>query len=180
MSAERKVFGKLQGMADTPPDLIEIQTKSFNDFLQADVPPAKRKNQGLQAIFNEIFPVVSFESRFTLDFAGYVLEPPKKTYLQALLDGETFSRTLKAKFRLTEGGSAVEDEVFLGDIPIMTPDGAFVINGAERVIVSQLHRSPGISTERQVHANGQSDEPTGGRCAVSPIKSNRQCDPSCT
>ena len=155
MSAERKVFGKLQGMATTPPDLIEIQTKSYQDFLQADVPPAKRENKGLQAIFNEIFPISSYDGRFTLDFVSYNLGEPKKSYLAALMDGETYSRPLHATFRLKDGEAVHEDEVFLGDMPVMTPDGAFVVNGAERVIVSQLHRSPGISTERQVHANGQ-------------------------
>ena len=154
MSAERKVFGRLQGMAETPPDLIEIQTKSYEDFLQADVPPAKRENKGLQAIFREIFPVVSPDARYSLDFVGYVLEPPKKSYLQALMDGVTYSRSLKATFRLNNAGVTKEEEVFLGEMPVMTPDGAFVINGAERVIVSQLHRSPGISTEKAIHANG--------------------------
>ena len=155
MSAERKVFGRLQGMAETPPDLIAIQTKAYDDFLQADVPPQKRANQGLQAIFKEIFPVNSYDGRFKLDFVGYRLEEEAKSYLQALIDGETYKRPLKATFRLTEGEETREEEVFLGDMPIMTPDGAFVVNGAERVIVSQLHRSPGISTEKQVHANGQ-------------------------
>ena len=155
MSAERKVFGRLQSMAETPPDLIEIQTKSYHDFLQEDVPPQKRENRGLQAIFKEVFPVVSADARYSLDFVSYRLEEPKKSYLQALIDGETYSRPLHAKFRLNDAGEVREEEVFLGDMPMMTPDGAFVINGAERVIVSQLHRSPGISTERQVHANGQ-------------------------
>ncbi len=155
MSAERKVFGKLQGMAETPPDLITIQTKSYADFLQADVPPSKREVKGLQAIFKEIFPVVSYDGRFSLEFVSYNLSEPNKSYLQALMDGETYSRALYARFRLKEGEEVREEEVFLGDMPVMTPDGAFVVNGAERVIVSQLHRSPGISTERQVHANGQ-------------------------
>ena len=155
MSAERKVFGRLQGMAETPPDLIEIQTKSYQDFLQADIAPQKRKDIGLQAIFKEIFPVVSADGRYSLDFVGYNLEAPKKGYLQALMDGETYARPIKATFRLKDAEDVREEEVFLGDMPVMTPDGAFVVNGAERVIVSQLHRSPGISTERQVHANGQ-------------------------
>ena len=155
MSAERKVFGKLQGMAKTPPNLIDIQTKSYHEFLQADIPPQKRDNVGLQAIFKEIFPVTSFDGRYKLDFVSYTLDPAKKTSLQALMDGETYARPLRATFRLTEGEDAREEEVFLGDMPVMTPDGAFVINGAERVIVSQLNRSPGISSERQVHANGQ-------------------------
>ena len=155
MSAERKVFGKLQGMAETPPDLITIQTKSYDDFLQSDVSPAKRENKGLQAIFKEIFPVPSFDGRYSLDFVSYDLDPAKKPYLQALIDGETYARPLYATFRLKDGEEFREERVFLGDMPVMTPDGAFVVNGAERVIVSQLHRSPGISTERQVHANGQ-------------------------
>ena len=154
-AAERKVFGKLQGMASTPPDLIEIQTKSYDDFLQANVAPAKRENKGLQAIFNEIFPVPSYDGRYSLDFVSYSLGEPKKSYLEALMAGETYARPLHARFRLKDGDSVSEDEVFLGDMPVMTPDGAFVVNGAERVIVAQLHRSPGISTERQVHANGQ-------------------------
>jgi len=155
MSAERKVFGKLQGMESPMPDLIDIQTKSYTEFLQCDVAPQKRENIGLQAIFKEIFPVASYDGRYKLDFVGYTLEPEKKSYLQALSDGETYARPLKAAFRLQDGEDVREEEVFLGDMPIMTPDGAFVINGAERVIVSQLHRSPGISSERQVHANGQ-------------------------
>ena len=114
MSAERKVFGKLQGMATTPPDLIEIQTKSYQDFLQADVPPAKRENKGLQAIFNEIFPISSYDGRFTLDFVSYNLGEPKKSYLAALMDGETYSRPLQATFRLKDGEDVREDEVFLG------------------------------------------------------------------
>ncbi|MGN0833444.1 MAG: DNA-directed RNA polymerase subunit beta [Kiritimatiellia bacterium] len=137
------------------PDLIDIQTKAYQDFLQSDVAPQKREEKGLQAIFKEIFPVRSFDGRYQLDFVSYQLEAEKKSYLQALIDGESYVRPLKATFRLQDGGDVREEEVFLGDMPIMTPDGAFVINGAERVIVSQLHRSPGISSEKQVHANGQ-------------------------
>ena len=137
------------------PDLIDIQTKSYADFLQADVPPAERADEGLQAIFKEIFPVASYDGRYKLDFVSYRLEPPKKEYLQALLDGESYVRPMRVTFRLQDGEDVREEEVFMGDMPIMTPDGAFVINGAERVIVSQLHRSPGISSEKQVHANGQ-------------------------
>ena len=155
MSAKRKVFGRLQGMESPMPDLIDIQTKSYQDFLQGDVAPQKRKETGLQAIFKEIFPVASYDGRYKLDFVSYDLKPAKKGYLQALSDGETYNRPLWATFRLQDGEDVREEEVFLGDMPIMTPDGAFVINGAERVIVSQLHRSPGISSERQVHANGQ-------------------------
>ena len=152
--AERKVFGRLQNTVE-PPDLIEIQTKSYREFLQADVPPAKREEHGLQAIFHEIFPVASFDGRYVLDFVKYQLLPPKRTYQESLYEGETYSCQLQATFRLKDGENVREEDVFLGEIPVMTDDGAFVINGAERVIVSQLHRSPGISTERTVHANGQ-------------------------
>ena len=155
MSAERRIFGKLHGMESPMPDLIDIQTKSYADFLQSDVPPAERADEGLQAIFKEIFPVASYDGRYKLDFVSYRLEPPKKEYLQALLDGESYVRPMRVTFRLQDGEDVREEEVFMGDMPIMTPDGAFVINGAERVIVSQLHRSPGISSEKQVHANGQ-------------------------
>ena len=154
MKAERKVFGRLQNAYD-PPDLIEIQTKSYNDFLQEDVPPAKREERGLQAIFHEIFPIASYDGRYVLDFVKYWLGTPKWTYQQALYEAETYAKPLHATFRLKDGESVREEDVFLGDIPVMTDDGAFVINGAERVIVSQLHRSPGISTERATHANGQ-------------------------
>ncbi len=155
MSAERRTFGKLQGMESPMPDLIDIQTKSYAEFLQADVPPAERIDEGLQAIFKEIFPVASYDGRYKLDFVSYRLEPEKKGYLQALIDGESYVRPLRVTFRLQDGEDVREEEVFMGDMPIMTPDGAFVVNGAERVIVSQLHRSPGISSEKQVHANGQ-------------------------
>ena len=152
--AERKVFGKLQNTYD-PPDLIEIQTTSYNDFLQADVLPAKREEKGLQAIFHEIFPVADFAGRYVLDFVSYWFGEAKYTLSEALSDVHTYAKPLHAKFRLKDGEDVREEDVFLGDIPVMTDDGAFVVNGAERVIVSQLHRSPGISTERTVHANGQ-------------------------
>ena len=155
MSAERKIFGKLRGMESPMPDLIDIQTRSYDEFLQGDIAPQKREDKGLQAIFKEIFPVASYDGRYKLDFVSYTLEPEKKGYLQALMDGESYVRPLKATFRLRDGEEVRDEVVFLGDMPLMTPDGAFVINGAERVVVSQLHRSPGISCEKQVHANGQ-------------------------
>ena len=130
MSAERKIFGKLHGMESPMPDLIDIQTKSYQDFLQSDVIPQKRKDIGLQAIFKEIFPVASYDGRYKIDFVSYNLEPEKKSYLQALMDGETYARPLKATFRLQDGEDVREEEVFLGDMPIMTPDGAFEIGRA--------------------------------------------------
>ena len=147
------VFGKLKALLQ-PPDLIEIQTQSFKDFLQADVSASKRQHKGLQAIFKEVFPVVSKDGRYTIDFVRYNLEKPKETAFEALRNGNTFSAPLHATFRLKDGNDIREDNVYLGEVPLMTRDGAFIINGAERVIVSQLHRSPGVCSEKTVHANG--------------------------
>ena len=152
-SDEDFVFGKLKPVIQ-PPNLIEIQTQSFADFLQADVSAGKRQTKGLQAIFKEVFPVTSKDGRFTIDFVRYNLEKPKKTAFEALRDGDTFSAPLHATFRLKDGDEVREDDVYLGEVPLMTRDGSFIINGAERVIVSQLHRSPGVCTEKMTHANG--------------------------
>jgi len=151
---ERKVFGKLKAVIQ-PPDLIEIQTKSYQDFLQLDVAPGKREGKGLQAIFREVFPIDSYDGRYTLDFVKYELGEPKQDALAALSDGNTFAAPLHATFRLKDGDEIREEDVYMGEIPLMTRDGAFVINGAERVIVSQLHRSPGICSEKAIHPNGQ-------------------------
>ena len=153
---ERHVFGKLKPVIQ-PPNLIEIQTQSYKDFLQADVAPARRDNtKGLQAIFREVFPIESFEpGKYVLDFAKYTLGEPKLSAVEALANGGTYAAPFHAAFTLKEGEEVREEEVFMGEIPLMTPDGAFVVNGAERVIVSQLHRSPGVCTESALHANGQ-------------------------
>ncbi|MDD4016963.1 MAG: DNA-directed RNA polymerase subunit beta [Kiritimatiellae bacterium] len=151
---ERKVFGKLKAVSQ-PPDLIEIQTKSYQDFLQLNAAPGKREEKGLQAIFREVFPIDSYDGRYTLDFVKYELGEPKMDALAALADGSTFAAPLHATFRLKDGDEIREEDVYMGEIPLMTRDGAFVINGAERVIVSQLHRSPGICSEKALHPNGQ-------------------------
>jgi DNA-directed RNA polymerase subunit beta len=151
---DRKVFGKLKAVIQ-PPDLIEIQTKSYQDFLQLDSAPAKREEKGLQAIFREVFPIDSYDGRYTLDFVKYELGEPKMDALAALAEGNTFAAPLHATFRLKDGDEIREEDVYMGEIPLMTRDGAFVINGAERVIVSQLHRSPGICSEKAQHPNGQ-------------------------
>ncbi len=152
---QRQSFGTLNPVIP-PPNLIEIQTKSYKDFLQLDVPPAKRDNSiGLQAAFREIFPVAASDDRYVLDFVDYSFGRPKFSALEALADGGTYAAPLRVRFNLKVGEENREEEVFMGDIPLMTDDGAFVINGAERVIVSQLHRSPGVCTESALHANGQ-------------------------
>ncbi len=149
-----KIFGKLTAVVQ-PPDLIELQTRSFKEFAQAESPAAKRERNGLQAIFNEIFPIESYDARYVLDFVKYELGAPKTDYLTALTNGETYSAPLEATFRLRDNDEFREESVYMGEMPLMTPDGGFVINGAERVIVSQLHRSPGLCSERTMHPNGQ-------------------------
>ena len=153
---KRHVFGKLKPVIQ-PPNLIEIQTQSYKDFLQADVAPTKRDNsKGLQAIFREVFPIDSFEpGKYILDFVKYNLGQPKMNAVESLASGGTYAAPFHATFTLKEGEEVREEEVFMGEIPLMTPDGSFVVNGAERVIVSQLHRSPGVCTESALHANGQ-------------------------
>jgi len=151
---DRKVFGKLKAVIQ-PPDLIEIQTKSYQDFLQKDSAPLKREEKGLQAIFREVFPIDSYDGKYTLDFVKYEMGAPKCDMLTALADGTTYAAPLTATFRLKDGDEVREEDVYMGEIPLMTRDGAFVINGAERVIVSQLHRSPGICSEKSTHPNGQ-------------------------
>ena len=150
---ERTDFGKLHPVIP-PPNLIDIQVRSFADFLQKDVAPAKRKKMGLQAIFKDFFPIENYDGKFTLDFVKYEIAEPKMSPLQALAEADTYRASLYATFQLREGDEVKEEPVYMGDIPLMTPSGAFVINGAERVIVSQLHRSPGICSEKTVHPNG--------------------------
>ena len=153
MKAERKVFGRLQNVY-APPDLIEIQTKAYNDFLQEDVPPAKRAEKGLQAIFHEIFPIESYDGRYVLDFVKYEITPPKVSWVDSLKEGESYTASLHVTFRLKSESEVREETVFMGEVPLITEQGTFIVNGAERVIVSQLHRSPGICFESSVHANG--------------------------
>ncbi len=151
--AERKNFGKLTDALDAP-DLIEIQLNSYRDFLQQDVAPSRRKKSGLQSVLGEAFPIESYDGQIALDFVGYEIKKPKMEYLEAIREGETFSAPLYVTFKLREGEDLREDTLFMGEIPLMTPSGSFVVNGAERVIVSQLHRSPGICFEKTQHANG--------------------------
>jgi len=151
--ADRKNFGKLTDALDAP-DLIEIQLNSYRDFLQQDVAPSRRKKMGLQAVLGEAFPIESYDGQIALDFVSYEIKKPKLDHLESLREGETFSAPLYVTFKLREGEDLREDTLFMGEIPLMTDSGSFVINGAERVIVSQLHRSPGICFEQTPHANG--------------------------
>src|SRR5882757_7452897 len=152
--SERKYFGKLREGAE-PPNLIEIQLDSYIEFLQTDVPLSKRKVTGLQAVFKEVFPIQSYDEKVTLDFATYDIGEPKLSIREAMREGQTFSAPLHVTFQLKEEHGTKEEKVYMGEIPLMTPQGTFVINGAERVVVSQLHRSPGICFESSLHLNGK-------------------------
>ena len=149
----RKSFGKLKDALDAP-DLIEIQLNSYSEFLQLETKPSKRKKRGLQAVLSEAFPIESYDGQIALDFVSYEIKEPKLSMLDSVREGETYSAPLYVTFKLREGEDQREDTLFMGEIPLMTDSGSFVINGAERVIVSQLHRSPGICFEQSQHANG--------------------------
>jgi DNA-directed RNA polymerase subunit beta len=142
------------------PDFLEVQIKSFQDFLQLDAPPEKRKNEGLYKVFMENFPIADTRNNFVLEFLDYYVDPPRYTIDECIDRGLTYSVPLKAKLYLYctdpdhEDFAPVIQDVYLGTIPYMTERGTFVINGAERVIVSQLHRSPGVFFGQSVHTNG--------------------------
>ena len=142
------------------PDFLDVQLKSFRDFLQLDTPPEERKNDGLYKVFAENFPITDTRNNFVLEFLDYYIDPPRYSIDECLERGLTYSVPLKAKMKLyctdpdhEDFGTFIQD-VFLGTIPYMTANGTFVINGAERVVVSQLHRSPGVFFGQGVHANG--------------------------
>ncbi|MGM9745734.1 MAG: DNA-directed RNA polymerase subunit beta [Paludibacteraceae bacterium] len=142
------------------PDFLEVQLKSFQDFFQLDTPPEKRKNEGLYRVFAENFPITDTRNNFVLEFLDYYIDPPRYTIEECIRRGLTYSVPLKAKLKLYctdpdhEDFDTVIQDVYLGPIPYMTAKGTFVINGAERVIVSQLHRSPGVFFGSSIHANG--------------------------
>ena len=152
--SERIQFGKLQEAIE-PPNLIELQLNSYNEFFQKDVPVGKRRDVGLQAVFREFFPIHGFEDKSSLDFVSYDLGEPKMSALESQREGQTFSAPLYVTFRYKDDRSTKEEKVYMGELPLMTPQGTFVINGAERVVVSQLHRSPGICFETSIHTNGK-------------------------
>ncbi len=130
------------------PNLIEVQIKSYHQFLQAHLLPHERENVGIQEVFTEIFPIKSYDEKTILEFLSYNLGVPKYTPEECIRRGITYNVTLKVKFRLTDETGIKEEEVYMGTIPVMTDKGTFIINGAERVIVSQLHRSPGIALNK--------------------------------
>ena len=153
-------FAKFKPIMDIP-DLLQMQKISFEDFLQKDIPPDERKNEGLQAVFKDVFPVESYNEKLRLEFVEYRLSKPQYD-IEKCKEGElTYSLFLYVKLRLIkkETGERLEQEIYLGNLPLMTEKGSFIINGAERVVVSQLQRSPGLFFE-------ENPSTTGGRDAL--------------
>src|SRR4026208_293228 len=164
----RKQFGSMGEVAEMP-NLIEVQKHSYDDFLMVKEPPGGRLEQGLQAVFKSVFPISDFSGRATLDFERYEFEPPKYDVDECQQRDMTYAAPLKVKLRLIvfdvneeTGAKSVKDvkeqDVYMGDMPFMTPNGTFIINGTERVIVSQMHRSPGVVFDPdrgRTHASGK-------------------------
>ena len=150
---ERLSFARLEAVIE-PPHLLDVQRKLYNEFLQIDISPKKRKDKGLQALFNETFPIKSYDGKYAIEFVSYSISPPKYDVLECRKRGLTYAGTLKAVLRLRGDVDVKEETVYMGSMPLMTEQGTFIINGAERVIVSQLHRSPGICFEQELHPRG--------------------------
>ncbi|MCL4132207.1 UNVERIFIED_CONTAM: hypothetical protein GTU68_020184 [Idotea baltica] len=152
-------FGKTKALHEYP-DLLDIQLKSFKDFFQLETTPENRTNEGLYKVFKENFPITDARNIFVLEFLDYFIDPPRYTIDECMQRGLTYSLPLKAKLRLSCNDEehvdfqTIVQDVFLGNIPYMTPKGTFVINGAERLVVSQLHRSPGVFFGQSMHPNG--------------------------
>ncbi|RMD69257.1 MAG: DNA-directed RNA polymerase subunit beta, partial [Bacteroidetes bacterium] len=158
-ASERINFGKIK-LPGEYPDLLEIQLKSFKEFFQLETTPDKRKSEGLYKVFQENFPISDARNIYVLEFIDYFIDPPRYTIEECMERGLTYSVPLKAKLKLSCNDpehvdfETIVQDVFLGNIPYMTPKGTFIINGAERVIVSQLHRSPGVFFGQSFHPNG--------------------------
>ena len=156
---QRISFARSKSLLDYP-DFLEVQLKSFKDFFQLDTTAENRKNEGLYKVFQETFPITDTRNNFVLEFIDYFIDPPRYSIEECLDRGLTYSVPLKAKLKLYCTDAEHEDfdteiqDVYLGTIPYMTPGGTFVINGSERIVVSQLHRSPGVFFGQSVHANG--------------------------
>ncbi len=160
MRNERISFGKIKPVIDIP-DLLSVQKESFVDFLQLGVPVDEKENKGLQQVFIQNFPIFDNKENFRLDFIKYNIEKPRHTINECKERGLTYAATLEATLRLStkdpdtgEFINSVEQEVYLGNLPFMTEQATFIINGAERVVVSQLHRSPGVAFGKNFHPNG--------------------------
>ena len=164
----RQSFGKIAKIIDVP-NLIDIQKKSYEKFLQSDIPPHEREDIGLQGVFRSVFPIRDFNGTSELVFVGYTLERPKYDVDECRQRGMTFAAPIKVTIQLIiydaagEGTDRAvrdikEQEVYFGEIPLMTENGTFIINGTERVVVSQLHRSPGVFFDHdkgKTHSSGK-------------------------
>ena len=157
--SERINFSKTKNQLNYP-DFLEIQLKSFRDFFQLETTPENRRNEGLYQVFSENFPISDTRNNFVLEFLDYIVDPPRYTIDECIERGLTYSVPLKARLKLYCTDPSHEDfevtvqEVYLGTVPYMTDRGTFVVNGAERIVVSQLHRSPGVFFGQSLHANG--------------------------
>ncbi len=151
---KRKNFGRLKEVYDMP-HMLDIQKDSFEEFLQKDVPKTKRKIQGMESAFREAFPIESSNGEYRLEYINYSLGRPKYSVPECQKRGMTYAAPLKVKMRLRSRKETKEQEVYLSDMPLMTDTGTFIINGDERVVVSQLHRSPGVSFEEEMHVTGR-------------------------
>jgi DNA-directed RNA polymerase subunit beta len=152
--SERINFGQIKEVIQ-PPNLIENQIDSFKEFLQMDKAPSQRDAVGLEAVFSEVFPIESYDSRCHLEYVSYNVTPPRESEIEAIREGVTYSVSLYVKLRLREEDHIKDEEIYMGELPMITSRGSFIINGAERVIVSQLHRSPGIAFEESTHTSGK-------------------------
>lgn len=151
---QRQNYGRIKEVIE-PPNLIQNQFESFQEYLQQDVPASQRKPIGLEAVFREVFPIESYDGRCTLDYVSYSLSPAKYSELECIREGISYSISLYVKLRLKEEDNIKDEEIYMGELPMMTERGSFIINGAERVVVSQLHRSPGICFEVTPHTSGK-------------------------
>ena len=151
---KRRSFAKLKEVYDLP-NLLDVQLETYREFLQLEIPTNEKKNQGLQEVFGEIFPIESPDRSVKLEFISYSLGKPKYTMSEVKNRSLTYASPLKVKFRLTTPRETKEQDAYLGEIPLMTETGTFIINGDERVVVSQLQRSPGVSFEEELHPTGK-------------------------
>ena len=151
---KRKSFAKLKEVYDLP-NLLDVQLEAYREFLQMDVPSHERKRQGLEEVFEDIFPIENSNRSIKLEFISYSLGKPKYNIAESKMRSLTYAAPLKVKFRLTTPRETKEQDAYFGEIPLMTETGTFIINGDERVVVSQLQRSPGVSFEEEEHPTGK-------------------------
>ncbi len=149
-----RIFGRVRDTV-SPPNLTEIQTKSYSEFLQAEAVPSKRKSKGLETVIKEVFPITSYDKKLVLEYLGYELGRPRYSPLECRQLRLTYGYPLKLRLRLNRPSGAVEETVYLGELPIMLGGGEFIVNGAERLIVTQLHRSPGVEFQEALNPAGQ-------------------------